>query len=230
MEQRLSRDLAGFAELAEKHGITLVVDAIQQLGGFGLDVNQTPVDFVVCGGHKWLNAPTGRGFLFIHPRQLDRVRPPASGYLNIVTPPEGWAEYFATPTIPAVRSYEFIPGARSFEVGGTGNYPGNVVLGASVALINEVGRPAIEQHILKLTDQLMEGLRRLGATVVSPPEPACRSGIVSFTMGQGLERDRQLLRSLWDQKIIISQRTPPVSAACAYQCTSTTTATTSTSC
>jgi cysteine desulfurase / selenocysteine lyase len=199
-------DLAAFAELAEKHGIPLVVDVIQQLGGFVLDVGRTPVDFVVCGGHKWLNAPAGRGFLYIHPRQIERLRPPAWGYLNIATPPEGWAEYFGTPTIPAVRPYDFIPGARSFEVGGTGNYPGNVVLGASVALINEVGRDAIEAHILGLTEQLIEGLNRLGATVVSLPEPSCRSGIISFTLGQGLERDRALMHTLWDQKIVISQR------------------------
>jgi len=199
-------DLAAFAELAETHGIPLLVDVIQQLGAFALDVGRTPVDFVVCGGHKWLNAPAGRGFLYIHPRQLERLRPPARGYLNIRTPPEGWAEYFATPSIPAVRSYDYVPGARAFEVGGTGNYPGNVVLGASVGLINEVGREAIEEHIFALTEQLREGLRRLEITVVSPPEPSCRSGIISFTLGQGIERDRQLLHALWDRKIVISHR------------------------
>jgi cysteine desulfurase / selenocysteine lyase len=199
-------DLPAFAELAEKRGIPLVVDVIQQLGAFVLDVSRTPIDFVVCGGHKWLNAPAGRGFLYIHPRQIERLRPPPRGYMNIQQPPEGWPEYFGTPSIPAVRSYDFVRGARAFEVGGTSNYPGNVVLGASVALMNEIGREAIQEHIFGLTEQLLDGLRRLGTTVVSPPEPACRSGIISFSLGRGLERDRQLLHSLWDQKIVLSQR------------------------
>jgi len=199
-------DLAAFAELAEKRGIILVVDAIQQLGAMPLDVGQTPVDFLVCGGHKWLNAPAGRGFLYVHPRQVERLPPPAWGYLNIVEPAVGWAEYFATPTIPAVRPYDFTPTARRFEIGGTANYPGNVVLGASLALINELGRDAIAEHIVRLTDRLIDGLRLAGATVVSPPERAARSGIITFTLGHGPARDGALLHQLWAARIVISQR------------------------
>jgi selenocysteine lyase/cysteine desulfurase len=199
-------DLAAFSELARQRNLVLVVDAIQQLGVVGLDVQQTPVDFLVCGGHKWLNAPVGRGFLYVHPRQVERVRPPAWGYLNIAEPPEGWAEYFATPTIPAVRAYDFTPTARRFEVGGTANYPGNVALGASLALINELGIAAVEEYVFGLTDLLMDRLRAAGATVVSPPERESRSGIVTFTLGDGVERDTAALRPLLDRGILISQR------------------------
>ena len=199
-------DLAAFSELAARRGLVLVVDAIQQLGAVGLDVRRTPVDFLVCGGHKWLNAPVGRGFLYVHPRQVERLRPPAWGYLNIAEPAEGWAEYFATPTIPAVRPYDFVPTARRFEVGGTANYPGNVALGAALALINELGSAAIEGHVLDLAEVLADRLRAAGATVVSPPERECRSGIVTFTLGRGVEGDTAALRRLLDGGILISQR------------------------
>jgi cysteine desulfurase/selenocysteine lyase len=199
-------DLAAFSDLARRRDLVLVVDAIQQLGAFTLDVGRTPVDFLVCGGHKWLNAPAGRGFLYVHPRQVERLTPPAWGYLNVREPEQGWAEYFATPDIPAVRRYEFTPTARRFEVGGTANYPGNVVLGAAVALINELGRDAIEGHVRGLTDLLLEGLRSAGATVVSPPEPESRSGIVTFTLGRGTARDTALLDELRRRRILISQR------------------------
>ena len=43
----------------------------------------------------------------VHPRMVERLQPPAWGYLNVAEPPQGWADYFATPDIPAVR------GARS---------------------------------------------------------------------------------------------------------------------
>jgi selenocysteine lyase/cysteine desulfurase len=199
-------DLAAFAQLARDRNIVLVVDAIQQLGAIPLDVSQTPVDFVVTGGHKWLNAPAGRGFLYIHPRMHERLPPPAWGYLNISEPPEGWAEYFGTPTIPAIRDYDFTASARRFEIGGTANYPGNVVLAASLSLINQLGREAIAEHIFQLSDVLIDGLRKAGASLVSPPEKEARSGIVTFSLGQGSERDRVCLQRLLDQRILISQR------------------------
>jgi selenocysteine lyase/cysteine desulfurase len=197
-------DLAAFSELAVHHDTVLVIDAIQHLGAVRLDVKATPVDFLVCGGHKWLNAPAGRGFLYANTRR--RWAAPARGYLHIQQPPEGWAEYFATPDIPAIRDYHFVEDARQFELGGTANYPGNVVLGASVGLLNEVGPAAIEAHVFSLGDPLMDGLNRLGATVVSPSEPLARSGILTFTLGHGPDRDRKCLHYLWDQAVVISHR------------------------
>jgi selenocysteine lyase/cysteine desulfurase len=199
-------DLAAFSALARERNLILVVDAIQQLGAIGLDVARTPVDFLVSGGHKWLNAPVGRGILYVHPLMVERLQPPAWGYLNIAEPPCGWADYFATPGIPAVRPYEFTPTARRFEVGGTANYPGNVALGAALALTNELGIAAIEEHIWNLTDALMDRLRAAGAIVISPPERVARSGIVTFTLGQGPAADTACLKRLLDQRILISQR------------------------
>ncbi len=199
-------DLAAFSQLAKERGVLLVVDAIQQLGALPVDVGETPVDFLVCGGHKWLNAPAGRGFLYVNPQRVAELSPPAWGYLNIEKPPEGWARYFGTPTIPAVRPYEFIKSARRFEVGGTSNYPGNVVLTASVALVNELGRDAIAEHIRGRCDVLLDGLRRVGATVVSPPGESERSSIVTFSLGAGPARDRVALEELWTRRIVISER------------------------
>ncbi len=199
-------DLGAFSALARERGVLLAVDAIQQLGAVGLDVSRTPVDFLVSGGHKWLNAPVGRGFLYVSPRQVERLRPGAWGYLNVAEPPQGWAEYFATPSIPAVRDYDFTADARRFEVGGTANYPGNVALGASLALINALGIAAIEEHVLNLGELLIDRLRTAGATVVGPTDRASRSGIVTFTLGEGVARDTACLGRLLDGRILISQR------------------------
>jgi selenocysteine lyase/cysteine desulfurase len=199
-------DLEALSNLTRERGVTLVVDAIQQIGAIGLDVGRTPVDFLVTGGHKWLNAPVGRGFLYVSPQQRERLRPPAWGYLNIAAPPEGWAQYFATPTIPAVRPYDFVTSAQRFEIGGTANYPGNVVLGAALRLTNALGIAAIEDHILRLSDLLINRLQAARATIVSPREPGARSSIVTFTMGQGVERDTAVLEKLIDRRVLISQR------------------------
>jgi selenocysteine lyase/cysteine desulfurase len=199
-------DLAGFAQLAQERGILLVVDAIQQLGALSLDVGRTPLDFLVCGGHKWLNAPSGRGFLYAHPRRTAHLRPPHRGYLGVTEPCDGWAEYFATSDIPAVRDYDFVDNARRFETGGTANYPGNVILGASVDLINQLGIACIEAHVLDLAQRVREGLASLGATIVSPGAVGETSSIVAFTLGQGPGRDRECLHRLWQKGVNISQR------------------------
>lgn len=199
-------DLEAFGDFARVRDLFLVVDAIQQLGAVTLDVSKTPVDFLVTGGHKWLNAPAGRGFLYVGPQRRGRLRPPPRGYLTVTEPAEGWAAYFATPDIPAVRSYDFIATAQACEIGGTANYPGNVVLGAALALINRLGIRAIEEHIGRLTDLLIDRLHAARVKLVSPLEKPARSGIVTFTLGHGSERDRACLDALRKRKILISQR------------------------
>jgi selenocysteine lyase/cysteine desulfurase len=69
-------DLAAFSRLCRERGIWLVVDAIQQLGALPLNVQETPVDILACGGHKWLNSPFGCGFLYINRESQARLHPP----------------------------------------------------------------------------------------------------------------------------------------------------------
>src|SRR5581483_2710358 len=52
-------DLAAISQLCRRRDIFLVVDAVQQIGAIPLDVTETPVDVIACGGHKWLMSPFG---------------------------------------------------------------------------------------------------------------------------------------------------------------------------
>ncbi len=198
-------NLDALASLCRERGVWLVVDAIQQLGAVPLDVRTTQVDIVACGGHKWLNAPFGNGFLFIRREALARLRPPLAGYMSLDTPEGGWESYFQTPSITPFRDYRFVDKAWRFEVGGTAGYPAAVGLAASLRLINSLGPTMIWNHILKLTDHLIEGLRTLGITVVTPAEPEHRSGIVTFSVGEA-ERNIALMQRLLARKILVSVR------------------------
>ena len=53
-------DLEAVAEACRARGVWLVVDAVQQAGAVPLPTEG--VDFLLAGGHKWLNAPMGTGF------------------------------------------------------------------------------------------------------------------------------------------------------------------------
>ena len=197
-------DIAGLSKLCRERGVWLVVDAIQQLGAMPLDVLATPVDILLCGGHKWLNAPFGCGFMYIRRDRLPEMRPPLAGYLSVEMS-GGWGEYFQTPSISPLGDFEFFGDARRYEMGGTANYGGAIGLAASLDLIHALGTTRIAEHICRLTDHLIAGLRALKIDVVTPVAHEHRSGIVTFSVGSAAQ-NCALMERLLDQKILVSVR------------------------
>jgi cysteine desulfurase/selenocysteine lyase len=198
-------DLAALSRLCQERDVWLVVDAIQQLGAIPLDVRQTPVDILACGGHKWLNAPFGCGFLYVNREVQPDLRPPLAGYLGIEDPPWGWGEYFQDPVTTPVKDYSFAKTARRFETGGTSNYPGAVGLAAALELIHDLGPDRIAAHIYHLTDQFLAGLDRLPVEVITPRAQENRSGIVTFSAGPAADNVK-LMQRLLEKKILVSVR------------------------
>ena len=199
-------DLSKMSDIAHAKGALFVVDAVQHVGAIGLDVRETDVDVVMTGGHKWLNAPYGAGILYVRHSLLDRFRSPFDGYMNTLEPDVGWENYFATPTITPIRDWEFVETAKKFEVGGTSNYPGAVGLGASLKYINDLGIANAERHIVELTDHLVEGLRRIGAQIVTPLDHEARSGIITFRLFGTTQEDAHLREQLISHGVLISVR------------------------
>jgi selenocysteine lyase/cysteine desulfurase len=198
-------DLDALSRLCRERGVFLIVDAIQQFGAIPLDVKKTPVDAIACGGHKWLMAPFGCGFLYLSKEFRARVKPPLAGYLSEVEPEGGWGAYFQTPTIKPVREYDFVDSARRWETGGTANYPGAIALAESVGLINEIGIEKVGEHVLCLTDYLIDTLQQQGLKVVTPLERRNRSSIVTFTAGD-VEQNVALVDYLQQHKVLVSLR------------------------
>ena len=198
-------DLGALSKLCRDRKIWLVVDAIQQLGAVPLDVRETPVDILVCGGHKWLNAPFGCGFLYVSHDALPRLHPPLAGYLSVDDPEGGWGNYFQTPTTTPVTDYAYVNSARRFETGGTANYPGAIGLAASLNLIHGLGQDNTAAHIRSLTDHLIAGLDWLPVTVVTPRDPKHRSGIVTFSAGTA-EKNVALMNGLLEKRVLVSVR------------------------
>jgi cysteine desulfurase / selenocysteine lyase len=198
-------DLEGLSNLCRGRGVWLIVDAIQQLGAIPISVAKTPIDMLACGGHKWLNAPFGAGFLYIRQGLMPLLRRPLAGYLSVETPEGGWGNYFQTPEIVPVREYRYVEGARRFETGGTANYPGAIGLAASLKMIRELGQLEIAEHIRLLTNHLLAGLGQLGVEVVTPFEEKHRSGIVAFTLGSR-EKNIAAMETLLDERILTSVR------------------------
>jgi cysteine desulfurase / selenocysteine lyase len=176
-------DLAALAELAHARGALLLIDAIQGLGAFPLDVHALGIDFLAADGHKWLLGPEGAGLCYLRREHLNLLRPLGVGWHSVVHASDyGRIEL------------DLKPSAARYE-GGSQNMVGFLGLAESLHLLLELGIAAIGQRILEITDLACERLRHAGAEIVSPREREHRSGIVTFDLpGQNaLEVKRRCL-------------------------------------
>src|SRR6185436_11506676 len=133
-----------------------------------VDVKAMQIDYLSCGGHKWILGPEGTGFFFCRKELLDSLEPEV-GSMNVIN-----ATDFSN------FNFTLKNDARRFECGGY-NIAGIQGLGASLQLIHDVGMHTIWPRLLALTSLLAEGLRKKGYTVYSPRDKESESsGIISF--------------------------------------------------
>lgn len=164
------RDLRIISEIARQHDAIFLVDAIQGLGVFPLNVAEMNIDCLSADGHKWLLGPEGAGIAYVSRGCLDRLRPIGVGWNSVVH-----ASNFSHIEL-ALK-----PSAARYE-GGSHNMAGFLALGASLELLLSLGVENIAAAVLDFTDQAVEGLQGLGAVIRSPWLPDERSGIVSFEL------------------------------------------------
>lgn len=184
---------AAVAGLCREHDALFVLDAIQGLGVFPLDVEAAGVDFLAADAHKWMLGPEGVGLGYASPRALERIRPALEGWLAVERP----FDFFDLdqPLKSSAARYEE----------GAPNQAGIHGLHGSLELLLEAGIENMAGRILELTDRLAEGFERDGWQVVSPrATEAEKSGIVLATR-EGLDCER-LGKRLHDAGISVSVR------------------------
>lgn len=185
-------DLTTLGKLCRDQGCLFFVDAIQGLGVFPLDVQETPIDFLAADGHKWLLGPEGAGILWIRPEVLQDLRPLGVGWNSVVN-----AEDFST------IDFRLKPHTGRYESGSL-SIAGVHALGASIELLLKIGIENIAPRVLALTDHLCRGIRELGWDVYSSRQPEEASGIVSVEVRGSNVRD--LVRRCRVHGIVVNQR------------------------
>lgn len=161
-------DLADLADLAERHGAWLIVDATQSMGAVPLDVSDGRIDALLCAGYKWLCGPFGAAVCYVGPRLLERLDPPFVGWKSAQEPFAMDASRLRLARSP-VKRLEY----------STMAYGAGVALANSIDYVASVGVEAIHQHNLRLGAALHEGLEELGAEMISPRDDSHRTGIVT---------------------------------------------------
>ena len=164
-------DIATVGRMCKERGIYFVVDGIQTLGAFPLDVQACSIDFLAAGSQKWLLSAPGAGFLYVRRELLDELEPGAYVGASSVVDPMNYLDYNLT----------FPPSAERFTLG-TPNIMGAVALHAAVGMLQEVGSALIEQRVATLVDALINDLTERGYSLAADTAPEHRSGIVVVQM------------------------------------------------
>jgi cysteine desulfurase/selenocysteine lyase len=198
-------DLAALGRMCRSRGVLSIVDATQYLGPRVLDLESADLDCVAVGGSKWLCNPFGLGFLCVRSSLLAELRPNTYGYMALLLPPGGWAEFVANADASTEVPAMFTAAASKFEGGGTGPYLTALTLAASLRELASSGPAHIEARTYELTDAIIEGLDDAGMALVTPRARSQRAGIVTFTT-RDESLDVRLHDLLLDREIVISYR------------------------
>ncbi|MCP5084322.1 MAG: aminotransferase class V-fold PLP-dependent enzyme [Alphaproteobacteria bacterium] len=152
-------------KIANRHGITYLLDACQAVGQMPVDVEQLGCDFLSAAGRKFLRGPRGTGFLYVREKWLDILEPPIIDHFG--------AEWVSQ------DKYQLRPDARRYE-SWENSYALRLGLGAAVDYSLAVGLENISARAFGLAAALREELS--GMPGVTPRDLGSeKCAIVTFT-------------------------------------------------
>src|SRR2546422_485526 len=162
-------DLDRLGAACRANGTFLVVDGIQGVANSMLDVRETAVDILACGGQKWPLSPWGSGFVYVRRELVPALEPAVAG----------WMAFEGTDDFSRLTDYNptFRPDARRFEMV-TLPYQDFYGMTESVRLLGEIGVADIAQHTPALHEPVFKGAGQNGVRSVCARDDAHRSAII----------------------------------------------------
>jgi len=171
-------DLKRLSAATRANGTYLVVDGIQGVGNSMLDVRETPVDILACGGQKWLLSPWGSGFVYVRKELIASLEPAITG----------WMAFEGTDDFSRLTEYNptFRADARRFEMI---TLPFQEFYGftQSVELLLEIGIQEIAEVTRSLHEPILKWADARGVRVASPRDDRHRSAIVCIAPEKAVE-------------------------------------------
>jgi selenocysteine lyase/cysteine desulfurase len=154
---------------AESHraGALFCVDATQALGR--VPVSTDGVDYLVASSYKWLLGTHGMGVVYLSARLRESLQPATAGWYSVeeIFSPDRFEAF--TPKHGAGRLQPGMP-----------NFPACFTLRAGIECLLSVGIERLHRELQPVVAGLRQGLEGLGLPLLTPAEPECASGIVSF--------------------------------------------------
>lgn len=155
--------LRRIADAVHKREGLFFVDAIQGAGALAPEFERNGIDFLACGGHKWMMAPFGVGAFVVHRALIEHFEPPFPGWQSREDPEDFSAE-----------NRTWAKSARRYESGNL-NYGGIAGWRASVEAIRSVEDGPGRVHALAAYVQTRAAEE--GLAVATPAGEAERAGI-----------------------------------------------------
>ncbi len=178
----LRMPLAAIGAACHRYGAELAVDAIQGLGVAPLDAPRENVDYLACGSHKWLMGLEGVAFVYVAPERVAALRPVVAGWLSHEDALE-----FLHAGAGHLRYDRPIKRGADFLEGGATNAVGCAALEASFDLIDQLGVPAVFDHVQRYHDALEPALVARGFKSRRATDIPRRSGTLSLLPPAGVD-------------------------------------------
>jgi isopenicillin-N epimerase len=176
---------------ARRRGILTVVDGAHAPGFLDLNLAGIPCDFYAGGGHKWLLAPSGTGFLYVGSGNEDRLEP-----MQV-----SWGYHPPAGSGPADERDQFgsTLRLRRFECEGTRDICPWLALPDAIDFQAMLGHDRIRERTRELSGYLRQRLSSWrGLSVATPAEAAMCGAIAAFRLPENV--NTAVLRSrLWEQ-------------------------------
>ena len=160
-------DLNAVGEICRRRNCIFVVDAVQGMGPFPIDVKQAGIHALSASGHKWLLGPEGCAVFYIDAGFMPQVEPIEIGWTNT----QGFENY--------QRDGELRVDAGRYECG-TLNSVGCAGMRASIEFLNEIGSEQASTHINSLVERFLAGAEQKGYASAAIRTTATGSGVVSI--------------------------------------------------
>jgi cysteine desulfurase/selenocysteine lyase len=164
--------------IARQDNLLFLLDAAQTAGAYPIDMQADNIDLLGFTGHKSLYGPTGTGGLIIGERvEIKNLEPLKRGGTGSLSEQE--------------EQPQFLPDICE---SGTLNAVGLAGLEASIRWILKQGINTIREYEVRLTQQLIDGLKRIpGVTVYGSQDATRQTATVSFNIA-GMEPSEVGLR------------------------------------
>jgi selenocysteine lyase/cysteine desulfurase len=176
-------DIAATGQAARRHGALQFVDAYQSAGSVAIDVRAQEVDILASGAQKYLLGIPGIAFLYVRPELARRLEPTVTGWFGRVDP-------FAFD--PA--RLDFADGAGRFNTGTPPMVCASAAR-ASMALLNEIGIPAIEDWLGHLSAVAIEEAKRLHLEVASSAIPGAKGANTAIRIANAADIEGRMRES-----------------------------------
>ena len=166
-------------EIAHQKGIYVHVDGAQTWGALDVNLTEMGCDSYAASAHKWFIGPKEAGVLYVRKDRISEIWP------AVVAP--GWGDDAETD----------LEGSRKFESLGQRDDACLAAVGTTVDFHNAIGAARVEARILDLATALKQGLKEIGASLVTPEDPKLSGGVCIIKAPR--EKRREINHRLYEE-------------------------------